>query len=151
MRRFRRPLTGWKAQPPGWRALQSLVFVSVIIIAGTGLTTAAEAAGTLPAAPSGLKASVSGTSVSLTWTNGAGALGASVFRDTTTKLWAGGWPNPTPTSFTDTGVSPGTHTYSVGDYNSSGYGPNSAAVTVLPLPSEGDTYCVASAKSTGSR
>jgi len=63
---------------------------------------------------------VSGTSVTLTWTNGAGSLGASVFRDTTTKLWAGGYPNPTPTSFTDTGVSIGTHTYAVADYNSSG-------------------------------
>jgi hypothetical protein len=107
-----------------------LVFVSTIIIAGTGFTTAAEAAGTPPAAPTGLKASVSGTSVSLTWTNGTGALGASVFRDTTTKLWAGGWPNPTPTSFTDTGVSSGTHTYAVADYNSSGYGPTSATVSV---------------------
>jgi hypothetical protein len=117
-------------QLPGWRALQSLVFVSVIVVAGAGFTTAAGAAGTPPAAPTGLNATVTGTSVSLTWTNGAGALGANVFRDTTTKFWAGGWPNATPTSFTDTGVPTGTHTYSVADYNSAGSGPNSATVSV---------------------
>ena len=130
MRRVRRQLMGRKAHMPRWRALRSLAFVSTMIIAGTGLTTVAEAAGTPPVIPTGLKASVSGTSVSLTWTNGAGALGTNVFRDTTTKLWAGGWPNPTPTSFTDTGVSTGTHSYSVADYNSSGSGPNSATVSV---------------------
>jgi hypothetical protein len=129
MRRFHSLLTGRKPQRPGWRALLSLVFAS-IIIAGSGLTMTADAAGAPPAAPTGLKASVSGTSVSLSWTNGAGALGASVFRDTTTKLWAGGWPSPTPTSYIDTGVSSGTHTYSVADYNSSGFGRPSATISV---------------------
>jgi len=107
-----------------------LLFVATVMSAGTGLTTAASAAGTLPGVPTAVKASVSGTSVTLTWTNGAGSLGASVFRDTTTKLWAGGYPNPTPTSFTDTGVSIGTHTYAVADYNSSGYGASSKAISV---------------------
>ena len=130
MRRVRRFPTTRQKQAPKWRALGTMLFATVIVSAAAGVTTAAGAAGTPPAVPTGVKATVSGTSVTVTWTNGAGALGASVFRDTTTKLSAGGWPNPTPTSFTDTGVSVGKHTYAVADYNSSGFGPTSGAVSV---------------------
>ena len=130
MRRLHRRSRGPGAASAARHVLGSLVFVSSIVLAAVGVAPSAGAAGSLPAAPSGLKASVSGTSVTLTWNNGAGALGANVFRDGATKLWAGGWPNPAPTSFTDTGLSTGTHTYSVADYNSSGQGPNSSTVSV---------------------
>ena len=73
---------------------------------------------------------MSGTTVTLGWTNGAGALGANVYRETTTKFSVGGWPNPTPTTFTNSGVPTGTHTYVVADYNSSGEGPRSSVISV---------------------
>jgi hypothetical protein len=104
--------------------------VVAVAAVGGGVTRAAGAAGSLPSAPTGLSASVNGTSVTLSWTNGAGALGANVYRDGSTKFWAGGYPNPTPTSYTNTGVPAGTHTYTVADYNSSGQGPLSSPVTV---------------------
>jgi len=112
-----------------WRRLRTVVTIASLGAAGGGFaSTAASAA--VPAGPTGLNASVSGTSVTLTWTNASGALGVNVYRDTSTKFWAGGYPNPAPTTYTNTNVPAGTHTYAVADYNSSGQGPSSSTVTV---------------------
>jgi polyvinyl alcohol dehydrogenase (cytochrome) len=125
--------------PAPKRSLRTLMFITTVIVAGGGWTPSAGAAGTPPGTPTNLAATVDGANVALTWTNGAGALGANVYRDTVTKLWAGGYPNPTPTTFTDTGVAAGTHTYAVADYNSSGQGALSAGITVTVSGSNGST------------
>ena len=82
-----------------------------------------------PAAPLGLSATVSGSSVTLTWTNQAGTQGDDVFRDGQEIAWPG-WPNPVIQSYTDAGVASGTHTYTVAAYNGSGLGPHTGSVTV---------------------
>jgi polyvinyl alcohol dehydrogenase (cytochrome) len=127
----------------GRRLLRTSLFVTTIIVAGGAFTTAAGAAGSPPAAPTSLSATVNGSNVTLTWTNSTGALGANVYRDTVTKFWAGGYPNPTPSTFTDTGVAIGTHTYAVADYNSSSQGPLSGVISVkvsVKSPSTAATY-----------
>jgi len=118
-RRTRRSTVHWA---------RTAVLVASIGVVGGGFVTSAAAA--VPGAPTGLSATVSGTSVILTWTNATGALGANVYRDTSTKFWAGGYPNPTPTTYTNTSVPAGTHTYAVADYNSSGLGARSATISV---------------------
>jgi hypothetical protein len=71
-----------------------------------------------------------GTTVVLKWTNAAAALGCNLLKDGV-KQWIGGWPNPTPTAFTDI-ATPGTHTYQIVDYDSTvGWGPVSNIVTVV--------------------
>ena len=52
-------------------------------------------------------------------------LGDDVFRDGQEIAWPG-WPSPVVTSYQDTNVAPGTHTYYVAAYNSSGVGTASA-------------------------
>ncbi len=104
-----------------------------LVVATLGAATIAvsgSASAAVPSAPTGLSASVNGTSVTLTWTNAAGSQGANVWRDTSTKFWAGGFPNPTPSTYTNTSVPTGSHTYAVADYNGSGQGPLSSTVTV---------------------
>jgi hypothetical protein len=44
--------------------------------------------------------------------------------------WIGGYPNPPPTSFTQTGLAPGTYTYNISDYNAGGVLGAPATVTV---------------------
>ncbi len=110
-------------------------------VAPTTTTTApavvAVVTGT-PVAPSGLKASVSGSTVTLSWTNGAGTFGDDVFRDGQEIAWPG-WPEPAVTTYQDTGVSAGSHTYYVAAYNSSGVGPGSTSVTVTVTAATGTT------------
>jgi len=91
-------------------------------------TTVSAGSGT-PGAPTGVKASVSGSTVTVSWSNAGNTLGDDVFRDGQEIAWPG-WPSGVVTSFQDTGVAPGTHTYSVSAYNSSGVGPGSSTVTV---------------------
>jgi len=86
-----------------------------------------------PAVPSGLSASVSGSTVTLSWTNPAGTLGDDVFRDGSEIAWPG-WPNGVVSSYQDTGVATGTHTYTVAAYNSDGLGSQTAAVTAVVAP-----------------
>jgi hypothetical protein len=90
-----------------------------------------------PGAPGGLSATVSGTNVTLSWVNPIGDCGIGlpgpcgddVFRDGL-KIASVGYPNPVVTSYTDTGVPDGSHTYTVAAYNQDGDGAYSAAVTV---------------------
>jgi len=91
--------------------------------------TVTQVANGTPVAPTGLKASVSGSTVTLSWTNGSGTFGDDVFRDGQEIAWPG-WPEPAVTTYQDTGVSAGSHTYYVAAYNSSGVGTGSTTVTV---------------------
>jgi len=78
-------------------------------VGGIGLTTprvGRHAAGSSVS----LSASVNGSNVTLTWTNGAGALGANVFRDTSPNS-GGRLSQSYSHHLYDTGVSSGTHTY----------------------------------------
>jgi hypothetical protein len=92
------------------------------------VTTTVVPAGT-PGAPSRVTASVTGSTVTLSWANRPGTFGDDVFRDGQEIAWPG-WPEPAVTTYQDTGVSAGTHVYSVAAYNSSGVGKGSRTVTV---------------------
>ena len=76
----------------------------------------------LPSVPSGLAATVSGTSVSLRWNASSGAAAYNVYRNGT-KVAA-----PTGTSYTDT-PGTGTHTYQVSASNSAGESARSGQVS----------------------
>jgi hypothetical protein len=69
--------------------------------------------------------------VTLTWTNPTGKVdGDNVYRDNMKIAWPG-WPNPVVTSYTDSNVAAGSHTYQVAAYNGYGQGPVvSVTVTV---------------------
>jgi chitinase len=86
-----------------------------------------------PSVPSGLAATVSGTSVSLRWNASSGASAYNVYRNGT-KVAA-----PTGTSYTDT-PGAGTHTYQVSASNPSGEsarsGQVSAIVSTAPPPGD---------------
>jgi hypothetical protein len=82
-----------------------------------------------PGAPMNVRASVKGSTVTVTWTNRSGALGDDVFRDGHEIAWPG-WPSQVVTSFRDTNVTAGSHTYHVAAFNSRGMGTASHAVTV---------------------
>jgi len=93
---------------------------------GSGSSSGTGSSGTsLPAAPTNLVASVSGSTVSLSWSNPSGAQGVSLYRDGT-KMSSPGLV----TSFQDANVASGSHTYYVTASNSSGQGPGSKSVTV---------------------
>jgi hypothetical protein len=83
----------------------------------------------VPGTPTGLTATVNGTTVTLTWVNAPGSLGVNAHRNGT-KFWVGGYPSPTPTTFVQSGVAPGTYTYTVNDYNSAGQGVATSGVVV---------------------
>jgi len=86
-----------------------------------------------PSAPSALRAVVSGSAVTLSWSNAAGTLGDDIYRDGMKVAWPG-WPAAAGTSYRDTRVADGTHTYRVSAYNQYGERPVSAAVTLTVSP-----------------
>jgi hypothetical protein len=104
--------------------------------------TPTVAAGT-PGAPTGVKASASGNTVTISWTNASSTFGDDVFRDGAEIAWPG-WPSVVVTSYQDTGVTPGSHTYDVAAYNSSGVGTASTAVTVTVAGTTGTTTATTS-------
>jgi fibronectin type 3 domain-containing protein len=90
--------------------------------------TLAEGAGTAPAsAPTGLTATVTTSTISLSWNALEGALTYIVYRSPSSS---GSWEirgTPGSASYTDTGLSPGTaYYYKVAGVNNGGEGPQSA-------------------------
>lgn len=77
----------------------------------------------IPPVPTGLTLTVSGTTVTMKWVNGAGTLGNDIYVDGTEVAWPGGGaspPTPPVTTYTVEGLANGTHTFAVSAYNSSG-------------------------------
>ncbi len=126
----------WHPRLPGRLWLRAALAVATVAAAAGGtLAGQAAAAGSPPGAPTLVSASASGTSVTLTWTNGSGAQGANAYQNGV-KHWVGGSPNPVPTTYTYTGLANGTYTYQVANYNGAGQGPlsNSMTATVGGTP-----------------
>jgi hypothetical protein len=82
-----------------------------------------------PGAPTNVSASVKGTTVTVTWTNKSGTMGDDVFRDGH-EIASPSRPNRLVTSFHDSKVTAGSHTYYVAGFNSKGVGFGSHRVTV---------------------
>ncbi len=80
---------------------------------------------TVPNAPTSLAAAVSSSTVTLSWANPSGAQGDNVYRDGT-KIASPGLV----TSYQNTNVAAGSHTYYVTAYNSAGESVPSASVAV---------------------
>jgi len=95
----------------------------------TTTTTTQPALAGVPGVPTNVAATVSGSTVSLSWINASNTLGTDVFRDGQEIAWPG-WPDLAVSSYQDVGVASGTHTYSIAAYNSAGVGASSASVTV---------------------
>jgi hypothetical protein len=98
----------------------------------------------VPAAPTGLAATAGNGAVTLTWNAGGGATSYTVKRGA-----ASGGPytsigtvtNPSPASFTDTGLTNGTtYYYVVSGTNSAGTSPNSAEVAATPAAPVSPTF-----------
>lgn len=100
---------------------------------GTTGTTSTTGSGTTPVAgpssilpvPTNLVLAVRRSSVTLSWTDPSGTQGVNIYRDGS-KISSTG----TATGFWDAGVPPGTHTYYVAAFNSSGQGASSNLVAV---------------------
>jgi hypothetical protein len=89
-----------------------------------------------PSAPGGLAATAGSGSVTLTWSAGGGAASYTVKRGTTSGgpyITAGTVTSPSPTTFTDPGLTNGTtYYYVVAGTNTAGTGPNSSEVGATP-------------------
>jgi hypothetical protein len=88
---------------------------------------------TAPGAPTGLAATVSGTSVTLNWKAVAGADGNDIYQDGAKIAWPGtasGLPGE-PTSYVVLNVVKGSHSFAVSSYSRNGEGAQSAAVAAV--------------------
>ena len=88
---------------------------------------------TVPAAPTGLKATAGTAQVALTWTGSTGATSYNVYRGTASGGETLSRSGLTATSYTDTGLSAGTtYFYQVAAVNSAGTSAKSAEVSATP-------------------
>jgi hypothetical protein len=113
-------------------------------------TTTSQGPTGAPGTPSGVTAKVTGNTVTISWTNASGTLGDDVYRDGQEIAWPG-WPSGAVTSYQDTGVAAGSHSYYVAAYNSSGVGTASTALTVSVVGSTTTTTSPTHTTSGGTR
>jgi len=134
-----KPPTPTTTKPPTPTTTRPTTPVSSTTTTASTTTTTAPTGGAVqtvsgaPGAPESLTLSVTGSTVDLSWKNSSGSLGIDVFRDGREIAWPG-WPLPAPTTYTDSNVPSGAHSYSVSAYNSSGVGPSSGTLTVTVAP-----------------
>lgn len=102
---------------------------------------------TVPAAPTGLKATAGNVQVSLTWNASAGATSYNVHRSTTSGGPYTVVSSSAVTNYTDTGLTNGTtYYYAVSASNSAGESANSSEVSAIPnAPPPAPTGLVAAA------
>ncbi|MGO9231837.1 MAG: glycoside hydrolase family 44 protein, partial [Bryobacteraceae bacterium] len=104
--------------------------VTLFVIPAGSVTTA-------PTAPTGLAATVGNGTVTLTWSAGGGATSYTVQRGSSSSgpfTAIGTVTSPSPTTYTDTGLTDGTtYFYVVSGTNKSGTGPNSTSVSATPI------------------
>jgi hypothetical protein len=95
------------------------------------LNTSSSDLPSVPTAPASLAATVSDSTVTLSWVNPSGAQGDNVYRDGMKIASLG-----LVTSYQDANVASGSHGYRVSAYNSTGQGPasNFVTVTVTSVP-----------------
>src|SRR4051812_44296030 len=120
---------------------------STVALSGTGVTPPDTTARSVP---TGLRATASGSTVSLTWTpstDDVGVTGYAVYRD------AGSAPiavvGGTSTSFTDVGVTNGTHTYRVTAVDAAGNGSALGAAASVSVDTQAPTVTTTSPASAG--
>jgi fibronectin type 3 domain-containing protein len=124
------------------------------IVYGDGAPPSPPAAGTAPAAPSGLSATaVSTTQVNLSWTGSSGVTSYSVFRSTTSGFTPSSANEVAidvlTTSYSDTGLSAGTTYYYLVEAvnNGASSGPSNQASVRTPTPPPAPTNLAATAAS----
>jgi hypothetical protein len=104
--------------------------ITLFVIPAGNVTTA-------PTAPTGLAATVGNGTATLTWNAGGGATSYTVQRGASSNgpfTAIGTVTSPSPTTFTDTGLTNGTtYYYVVSGTNSAGTSPNSAPLAATPL------------------
>ncbi|WP_374968172.1 Ig-like domain-containing protein [Terrabacter sp. BE26] len=136
---------------PGVRSATLAVVVdgvtSTVALSGTGVTPPDT---TAPSVPTGLRATASGSTVGLTWTpstDNVGVTGYAVYRD------AGSAPiarvGGTSTSFTDVGVTNGTHTYRVTAVDAAGNGSALSAAASVSVDAQAPVLAATSPASGG--
>jgi len=117
-----------------------------VVVAAAGSPTTVAPTSMPPATPTGLKVTVTGRTVVLSWsagsTNNQRVDGDNIFRNGQQVAWLG-YPYPPTTTWTDSGqqgninaapgpgLAPGTYRYQVAAYNSAGQGTLSAPITVV--------------------
>jgi hypothetical protein len=114
-----------------------------------GPVSATVSSGGAPSAPTGLNASASGTSVSLTWNSVSGATTYYVYRSTSASGSYTFINNATGASYTDSGLSAGTWYYKVAAYGNGQESPQAGPMSAtVSSGGGGDTLAGAKGKLT---